>query len=77
MSTLAHGRRARFFLGVGPNTVLRISVNVIWESTHSPGDESPGGVGTFPNYLNGHVPPIRVVSTCLLLPLSHLHKYTR
>ena len=47
---------------MGPNTVFIISVNVIWGSTHSPGDESSqGGVGTFPNYLNRYVPPNRVV----------------
>ena len=32
---------------MGPNTVFRISVNIIWESTHPPGDESsPRGVDT-------------------------------
>ena len=54
---------ARIFPWGGPKlSVLRISVNVIRESTHSPPDESSqGGVGTFPNYLNGYVPPNRVV----------------
>ena len=59
------GAKPGYFLGVGPNTVFRISVNVNWESTYplTPGDESSPGrvVGTFPNYLNGYVPPNRVV----------------
>ena len=29
-------RCLKTFLGVGPNTVFRIAVNVVWESTHSP-----------------------------------------
>ena len=33
---------------MGQNTVFRISVNVIWESTHLPGEESWGGGGYFP-----------------------------
>ena len=46
-------RCLKTFLGVGPNTIFRIAVNVAWESTHSPRMSHPGGVGSFPNYLNG------------------------
>ena len=34
-----------FFFGAGPNTVSRISVNTIWESTHSPPGMSHRGGG--------------------------------
>ena len=54
-----------FSLGVGPNTVFRISVNVIWESTHSPWGMSHlggGGGGYFPKLPKRVVLPNRIMT---------------
>ena len=50
ISGFPHPIQPGFFFGMDPNTVFRISVTVIWESTHTPGDESssPGESGYFP-----------------------------
>ena len=56
---LEHSRGvARIFPWGGPKYRFHnfCKMNVIWGNT-----QSPGGVGTFPNYLNGYVPPNRVV----------------